>query len=94
LSNGVPVTGLSGAAGSKRYFVISSVPAGYKIKVSISGGTGAVVLYLRGGVLPTLTSYDCRSSPICQDSYPAATSYYVMLIGNTAYSGLTLQATL
>jgi hypothetical protein len=49
----VPVTGISGAAGSELYFSIE-VPAGQtKLEISMSGGTGDADLYVKRGALPT-----------------------------------------
>jgi len=98
LSNGVPVTGISGAAGSEKFYKIE-VPAGQdELEISTSGGTGDVDLYVRRGSLPTTTSYDYRPYKVGNDEtvtvdHPAAGTWYVMLRGYIAYSGVTLQAT-
>ena len=60
LSNGVPVTGISGSAGSEKFYKIE-VPAGQdQLEISTSDGTGDVDLYVRRGSQPTTTSYDYR----------------------------------
>src|SRR6267378_2389947 len=98
LSNGVPVSNLSGAVNSQQFFYIS-VPAGQAtLTVQISGGTGDADLYTRFGSRPTLTTYDCRpyitgNNETCTVNNPAAGNYYIMLNGYTAYSGVTLKAT-
>jgi len=98
LSNGVPVTGISGATGSKQTWTIA-VPAGQaSLTVSISGGTGDADLYVKAGSAPTLTTYDCRpyvngNSETCTFTNPAAGTWYVMLNGYATYSGVTLVAT-
>src|SRR5690606_34649272 len=49
LANGVPVTGLSGAAGSERFFTLQ-VPAGASNLVfQMAGGSGDADLYVRQG---------------------------------------------
>ena len=96
LSNGVPVTGVSGAAGSVQYWSIP-VPAGAtNLKISISGGTGDVDLYVRQGAQPTTSAYDCRpylagNNEACAVASPSGT-YHVMLRAYQAFSGVTLVA--
>jgi serine protease len=98
LQSGVPVTSLSGAPRSQRYFVIP-VPAGAdSLRVDVSGGSGDADLYVRRGALPTFTAWDCRpfiggNNERCVAVAPAAGDYYVMLNGFDAYSGVTLAAT-
>lgn len=98
LTNGVPVTGLSGAGGSQTFYVIN-VPAGQDLlEISISGGTGDCDMYVRRGAEPTLTSYDYRPYEVGNEETvlvesPEGGSWYIMLRGYTAYTGLTLVAT-
>lgn len=97
LASGVPVTGLSGAAASEKFFKID-VPAGQlKLEISISGGTGDADLYVKKDALPTKTSYDYRPYLIGNEETvtvdtPAAGTWYVMIEGYASYSGLTLVA--
>jgi vibriolysin len=98
LANGVPVSGLSDAAGGQKFFKLD-VPAGQSsLKFTISGGTGDVDLYTKLGAHPSLSSYDCRpylngNSETCTYNAPAAGTYYVLLRAYTAYSGVTLTGT-
>jgi vibriolysin len=98
LSNGVPVGNLSGATGSQTFASIN-VPAGQTtLTVNISGGSGDADLYVRFGSKPTLTSYNCRpylngNSETCTFNAPAAGTWFVMLNGYAAFSGVTLKAT-
>jgi len=98
LSNGVPVSNLSGAINSQQFFFID-VPAGQgSLTVQISGGSGDADQYVRFGSHPTLSAWDCRpyingNSETCTFSNPAAGTWYVMLNGYVAYSGVTLKAT-
>jgi endonuclease G len=100
LQNGVPVSAMSGALGSSRYFQLA-VPAGASNLVFRLGtGTSAANdadLYVRLGGRPTLAAHDCQSiasglTETC--SLPAqAGSYGVLVYGYTAYSGASLVAT-
>jgi vibriolysin len=95
LINGVTVSGLSGAAGSEKFFKLV-VPAGQStVRFTIAGGTGDADLHVRRGSRPTTTDYSCRpylagSNETCTFNAPAPGTYYVMLRGYTAYSAVTL----
>ena len=96
LSNGVPVTGIYGSSGSKTYFTVT-VPAGSALTIATSGGTGDMDLYVKQGSQPTTSSYDCRpyktgNNETCSGTNESGT-YYIMLNGYKAYSGVTLKAT-
>lgn len=97
LQNGVPESGLSGSQGSETHFYID-VPAGASnLEISISGGSGDADLYVRHGSAPTTGTYDCRpwlngNNETCTEAGPAAGTWYVMLHGYSAYSGVTLVA--
>ena len=95
LTNNVPVTALSGAADSDKYFK-TDVPAGKRLVFRLSGGSGDADLYVRLGGRPTTSSYLCRpylngNNETCTISSTAAGDYYIMLRGYTAYSGVTLR---
>ena len=95
LTNNVPVTGLSGASGSQKFFKLT-VPAGQvSLVFQQSGGTGDADLYVRRGSLPTTSTYDCRpftsgNAETCTFSNPVAADYFVMVRGFAAYSGVTI----
>jgi Zn-dependent metalloprotease len=95
LTNGVPKTGLSGAASSTQTFTLQ-VPAGATgLKFVTSGGTGDADMYVKFGSAPTTTSYDCRpytsgNNETCNIATAQAGTYYVMIRGYSAYSGLSL----
>ena len=97
LQNGVPVTGLSGAANSEQFFTVQ-VPAGASnLNIDISGGSGDADLYVRFGAAPTTSTYDCRpyesgNTENCSFSTPSAGTYHVMVRAYSAYSSLTLEA--
>ncbi len=97
LTNGVAKTGLAGALNSQTFFSIA-VPAGAtNLVFTLSGGTGDADMYTRFGSQPTLSTYDCRpyvsgNSESCSVAAPSAGTYYVMLNGYAAYSGVSLLA--
>lgn len=97
LTNNVPVSGISGAAGSQQTWSLA-VPAGQAtLTFTISGGTGDADLYVGAvGTQPTTTTYTCRpylggNAETCTITNPAAGTWYVMLNGYAAYSGVTLK---
>jgi vibriolysin len=98
LTSGAPVTAISGAANSQRFWQLA-VPAGkVSVTFSLSGGTGDADLYVRAGAKPTLSTWECRpfltgNAETCTVNNPAATTYWVMLHGFAAYSGATLVGT-
>ena len=96
LQNGVPVSNLSGGAGSEQFFTMT-VPAGTTSLVfDTSGGSGDADMYVRFGAEPTTGSYDCRpyrsgNVESCSFDNPQAGVWHVMLRGYNAYSGVTLE---
>jgi hypothetical protein len=98
LTNGVPVPGISGGAGSEKFYKID-VPAGQaKLEIMTFGGTGDVDLYVRKGAKPTATEYDYRPYLVGNDETvtidnPTAGTYFIMLKSFAAYAGVTLRAT-
>ena len=96
LTNGVPVTGISGATSSNKYWRVT-VPSGRTVTIRISGGTGDADLYTRFGSRPTLTTYACRpylngNNETCTHTTTSAGDWYVRLRGYTSYSGVSLVA--
>src|SRR6185312_13201065 len=98
LQNGVALTGQSGATGAQLFYTVV-IPAGASnLVISESGGTGDADLYTRFGSAPTLSSYDCRpyltgNNESCTVASPQAGTYYVMLNGYQAFSGVSVKAT-
>jgi len=98
LTNGIALTGLSGTAGGETFYKID-VPAGQdQLQILTTGGSGDVDLYVRRGSLPTITAYDYRPYKVGNEetvtvASPAAGTWYIMLRGFSAYSGVTLKAT-
>ncbi len=95
ITNGVAVTGVSGAAGSDKLYSLD-VPAGATgLKFVTSGGTGDADLYVKFGSAPTTTSFDCKSetstnAETCNIATAQTGKYYVLVRGYSAYSGLSL----
>lgn len=97
LSNGVPVTGLSGAAGSSATFTVSIPTGARNLQIRTSGGSGDPDLYVRFGSPVTDTLFDCQSISVtptesCTFASPSAGTWYIRIVGFSAYSGLTLTA--
>jgi len=98
LNNGVAVTGISGASGSKKYYCID-VPASRASSFALSGGTGDADLYVRIGAAPTTSAYNCRpylngNNETCNIAAQTSNQrMYIMLNAYTAYSGASLKAT-
>jgi subtilisin family serine protease len=95
LTNGVPVTGISGARGSATRYTLN-VPAGATgLRFTLAGGTGDADLYVRFGTAPTTSVYDCRSwsstnTETCSITTARAGTYHVLIQGYAAFSGVTL----
>ncbi|MBN1507439.1 MAG: pre-peptidase C-terminal domain-containing protein [Sedimentisphaerales bacterium] len=98
LTSGVPVVNLAGAASNEKFYKIE-VPAGQTLlKIEIYGGTGDADLYVKKGAKPTTSSYDycphvAGNAEKVEIANPSAETWYVMIRGPEAYSGLTLVAT-
>ena len=93
------VTGIAGVRQSERLYKFV-VPTGTnQLVVSTSGGSGDVDLYVREDQAPSPTFSDCSpqvpdsSTETCTMTQPGAGEWYVMLVGFTAYSGVTLTVT-
>lgn len=97
LPDGVPQTGLTGAAGSKRYFKIA-VPAGRsKLLIKTYGGSGDCDLYVRFGSSPTLSSWNYRPCKMgnletVDINSPAAGEWHIMVYGFRSYANVGLLA--
>lgn len=84
-------------ARSARYTPTPAAVSGNKIVVGIAGGSGDADLYVRKGSPPTTSSYDCRpydsgNTETCDMSAQGAGTYYIMVYGYRAVSGLTLRS--
>jgi hypothetical protein len=98
LTNGVPVDNLSGGAGTELRFSIQVPISASALVIQISGGTGNADLYVSYGDPPTTTSYACRpylsgNNESCTDQSAFPGTYYILVRGFTAFSGVRLLAT-
>jgi len=99
LVNGEVVTGLAGAAGSDTLYRLLVPENGTgPLSFRTYTGSGNVSLYVAHDAVPTTTDYDWRSSRpgnnetiVIADPEPG--TYYVLVRGETAYSGVRLVAT-
>jgi vibriolysin len=95
LMNNVPVTGISGAAGNLKYYKLDVPSGATNLRFVIAGGSGDADMYVQFGARPTTTSYACRpylngNNETCTFAAPQVGTYYVMLRGYSAYSGVSL----
>ncbi|MFE8602489.1 M4 family metallopeptidase [Archangium violaceum] len=97
LVSGKPLDGLKDdTAGGTRYYSLQ-VPAGVShLFFETSGGDGDVDLHVQRSEQPTLGTYDCRpyqsgNDESCSFHEPAEGTWYVMLRGYSAYSGVRLE---
>lgn len=97
LSNYTAVTGVSGAAGAQRVFKID-VPAGTQaISFNTWGGTGDLDIYVKQGSAPTTSNATCQSTgttstEVCKVSNPAAGTWYVLAVSDSATSNVSISA--
>lgn len=95
LENGVAKTNLSGAASEELNFTMT-VPAGAtELNFAMNSGSGDADLYVKFGSAPTTTSYDCRpykggNTESCPIATAQAGTYYVKVIGYSAFTGVNL----
>ncbi|MGN6150605.1 MAG: M20/M25/M40 family metallo-hydrolase [Lysobacteraceae bacterium] len=100
LCNGTAVALPSVATGSWSPIYTIVVPAGKTSAVfTISGGTGDADLYVRLGSAPTTSAYTCRpytsgNAETCTLNAPTAGTYYVGVRAYSAFSGVSLKATI
>lgn len=98
LVNRTPVGGVAGAAGSTALYRLDVGSAGSgPLTILTSGGTGNVTVHVSFDEVPTLTDYDFRSArpgnnETIRIATPQAGRYYILVVGETAFSGVTVQA--
>jgi hypothetical protein len=97
LSKGTPLTQLSGSLNSETLYALA-VPAGAAdLTIQVGGGSGDVDIFVRRDAIPTSSAYDCLSenpdtTESCVITAPPQGTYYILLMGYAAYSGVTLTA--
>lgn len=100
LTSGVAITGLSGAEGSAKYFRIA-VPQGATklVFATTGGGAGADIdIYVTPAVIPTYANeqfhaFTASAEETITINNPQARYYFLFLDGFTAYTDLTVTAT-
>ena len=98
LENGVAKTGLAGSQNQELVFTME-LPAGASdLSFNMSGGSGDADMYVKFGSEPTSSSYDCRpykngNVESCPVSSVQSGTYYVKVVGYTAFSGVSLVGT-
>ena len=95
LANGVAVTGLAGASGSKQYYKLDVASGATNLSFNMSGGTGDADMYVKFGQAPTSSSYDCRpykagNAESCPIDPAQTGTYWVMVSGYSSYTGVSL----
>ena len=90
------VNNLSGNRGSQRRYRLDVPQGASNLRIAISGGSGDADLYVKIGSQPDLQDFDCRpfrngNSEACTASSPQAGTYFILVRGYTAYSGVTLR---
>ncbi len=95
LQNGVPVSGLSGAASSERRYTLQVPSGASSLSFALSGGSGDADLYVRFGSAPTTSAYDCRpylsgNNETCNIGSGQTGTYHVLVRGYSSYAGATL----
>jgi hypothetical protein len=97
IASGQTIGSLAGATGSWQYFKLTVPPGKGTVDITTSGGSGDADLYVRWGVLPTLTAWDGRpwltgnTEGVRMLGYPAG-DWYIGINGYAAYSSLSLGA--
>lgn len=96
LTNRVVLGGQSGGAGSETLYSFEA-EAGAAISILTYGGRGNVSLYVGEGEEPDATSYTARSvrpgnSETIRITAPQAGTYYIKIVGETAYSDVSIVA--
>lgn len=96
LSNGVMLANQSGATDSIKVYKLD-VPAGaLALTLRTLGGTGDVSIYVKAGSPASATSYDFKSVHAGSNSEsvaiarPVAATYYLTVVGEAAYTGVTV----
>jgi serine protease len=96
LTNKVAVGGLSGAGGSEVLYSFDA-QAGKVLSLLTYGGSGNVSVYVSQGKEPTATVFDAKStrpgnSETVRFTAPVAGTYYIKLVGESAFSGVSVIA--
>ncbi len=97
LTKGVPVTGIALAKDATRLFSIVVPSGSTNLTFKLSGGTGDGDIYAKANAAPTTSVYDAKSDGATNNetitfATPVAGTYYLLLKGYSAISGVSLVA--
>ncbi len=97
LTNDVAVGGQSGVAGVEQIYKLTVPAKATSLVLRTMGGSGNVSLYLQKDGAPTTTSYSHKSVHAGNNesvtiARPEAGTYYMLVVGETAFSGVTVHA--
>jgi pseudomonalisin/xanthomonalisin len=97
LTNNVAATGISVAAGGSKVYTFAVPSGATSLTFKTSGGSGDADLYVKLGSQPTTSSYLQKSdgsttTETISIASPAAGTYYVLVYGYKASSGVSLVA--
>lgn len=97
LQNGVTVTGINAPAKEQVIYTLQVPTNASNLSFSTNGGTGDVDLYVKFNAVPTLNSFDCKSTGSTNNERCDITSvqngtYYVMLDAWSAIEEVSLIA--
>jgi hypothetical protein len=96
LTKGMTMPGQSGLAGSSKVYTLDVPVGALALTLRTSGGSGDVSLYVKVGSAATASSYTYKSTRAGNNTetvmigHPAAGTYYMTVVGETDYSGLTV----
>ncbi|MFC4726685.1 S8 family serine peptidase [Coralloluteibacterium thermophilus] len=96
IGNGTTLRDLSGAPGEALGFSIEVPEGAGNLRVLTAGGSGDVSLYLRQGEMPTVDEHDLASrrpgnNETVSVRVPTAGTWYALVVGETAFSRVTLR---
>ncbi|MFE8595539.1 PPC domain-containing protein [Archangium violaceum] len=98
LVDGTPEPPLSGAQNSERLYTLQVPPGMSDLLVTLTGGTGDTALLVKREGIPNSASNDCKSDnpessiETCALVLPQAGTWYILVRGKQAYSGVVLNA--
>ncbi len=95
LQNGVAVSGITENAKAERVYTLKVPSNATNLNFATSGGTGDADLYVKFNSVPTLTSFDCKSTTSssnerCEISNAQTGVYYVMVQAWDAITNVSL----
>ena len=99
LSNSVMLVGQSGSAGASTVYKLDVPVGALALTLRTLGGSGNVSLYVKVGSAGSATDYVFKSAPTTGTSKsvsisrPVVATYYVTVVGDSAYSGVTVLGT-